>query len=81
MTVFSSQIHTATKETVAFKRLDIAQARANVNAFVDRYNGLMPSAKDKVRGSVLTTLMRVCDKYVRQNSLYMYLQITPSPAG
>ena len=54
MTVFDSQIHTPANEAAPFKRLDIAQARANVNAFVDRYNGLMPSAKGKVRGAVLT---------------------------
>ncbi|MDL5046964.1 winged helix-turn-helix domain-containing protein [Oscillatoria amoena NRMC-F 0135] len=62
-----------------YRRIDIAEVRKHLNQFVKDVNLKAASPKERIRGGLFLTLLKVCDAYVRQNNRVGCLTVNPIP--
>ncbi|KAB2914753.1 MAG: winged helix-turn-helix transcriptional regulator, partial [Bacteroidetes bacterium] len=62
-----------------YRRIDIAEVRKHLNQFVKDVNQKAATPKERIRGGLFLTLLKVCDAYVRQNNRVGCLTINPIP--
>ncbi len=62
-----------------YRRIDISEVRKHLNQFVKDINTKATSPKERIRGGLFLTLLKVCDAYVRQNNRIGCLVTNPIP--
>ncbi|MGV3597300.1 MAG: winged helix-turn-helix domain-containing protein [Bacteroidota bacterium] len=70
---------TAPIDEFDYRRIDIAEVRKHLNQFVKDFNQKATSPKERIRGGLFLTLLKVCDAYVRQNNRVGCLTVNPIP--
>ncbi|KAB2917301.1 MAG: winged helix-turn-helix transcriptional regulator [Bacteroidetes bacterium] len=71
--------HPAPIDGFDYRRIDIAEVRKHLNQFVKDFNQKAATPKERIRGGLFLTLLKVCDAYVRQNNRVGCLTINPIP--